>query len=161
MGKAIVADTGPLIALARLDLLSCLPALFRRIWITETVRAECSAQPGKAESGIIHAAIEKGILEVCPHFPEYTAWNIDAGESSVIVAARELDTGVLLDDRAGRKLALRLGLPTIGVLGVLVLAKRSGQITAIQPLTMTLVDSGYYLSQSVVEDALRIADELV
>jgi len=81
------------------------------------------------------------------------------GESSVIAAALELDAGVLIDDRAGRKFALRMGLPVIGVMGVLVLAKRSGQVPAIYPLTSALVDSGYYLSQSVVEDALRLAGE--
>lgn len=159
-GNIIVADTGPLIALARLNLLSCLPMLFRRIWITETVRAECSARPEKMECGAIKAAIDNGILEVCPSFPERTAWNIGTGESSAITAALELDAGVLIDDRAGRKVALRMGLPVIGVMGVLVLAKRLGHIPAIHPLTTALVDSGYYLSQRVVEDALRLADEL-
>jgi len=157
--KTIVVDTGPLIALARLNLLPCLPALFSRVWITEIVRAECSARPEKGECVAISVAIDKGILEVCPLFPENTAWNIDMGESSVIAAALELDAGVLIDDRAGRKFALRMGLSVIGVMGVLVLAKRSGQVPAIYPLTSALVDSGYYLSQNLVEDALRLAGE--
>lgn len=158
-GKVIVADTGPLIALARLNLLSCLPALFSRVWITETVRAECLARPGKAECGAINAAVDQGILAVCPRFPDSTAWNIDAGESSVVTAALKLGAGVLIDDRAGRRAASRMGLPVIGVMGVLILAKRQGQIPAVRPLALALVDSGYYLSQSVLEDALRLAGE--
>ena len=135
--------------------------MFRSVWTTEIVKAECSARPEKAECIAINTAIDKGVLEICPLYPEQNAWNIDLGESSVISAALELDAGVLIDDRAGRKVAIRMGLPVIGVMGVLILAKRSGQIPAIYPLTVALVESGYYLSQSVIKEALRIAGELV
>jgi predicted nucleic acid-binding protein len=66
-----------------------------------------------------------------------------------------------MDDRAGRRVAVGLGIPVIGVLGVLILAKRAGAIPQIRPLVEGLIKSGYYLSGTVIDDALRLAGEAV
>lgn len=47
----------------------------------------------------------------------------------------------------------------IGVLGVLVLAKRKGLLLTIRQPIQHLVASGYYLAGQVIDDALRLADE--
>jgi predicted nucleic acid-binding protein len=156
----VVADAGPLIALARLEMLPLLPALFSRAWVTETVLAECLAGTDRSEGAVIRAAVVAGHLTVRPVSAALPAWSIDAGEASAIAAALELGAGVVMDDRAGRRLASRLGVPVIGALGVLVLAKRAGLIAEIRPLAESLVDSGYYLAGSVIENALRLAGEL-
>ena len=154
-----MADTGALIALARLDALPLLPALFSRVWVTETVLAECCADSARSECAAIRRAVAAGQLEARADPAAHPAWTVDAGEASAIAAALELAAGVVMDDRAGRKLAGRLGLPVVGTLGVLVLAKRAGLVAAVQPLVAALVASGYYLADGVVENALRLVGE--
>ena len=46
MARIVIADAGPLIAFASVDLLFVLKALFSKLTITESVRAECGAKPG-------------------------------------------------------------------------------------------------------------------
>lgn len=157
--EVVVADAGPLIALARLDALSLLAALFTKVWVTETVLAECMAGSERSESKAIHDAIAVGHLQVRPVSGVQPAWGVDAGEASAIAAALELGAGVIMDDRAGRRLAARMGLPVIGALGVLLLAKRAGRVAEIRPLVQVLTDSGYYLTGAIVEQALTLAGE--
>jgi len=157
--EVVIADTSPLIALARLEALPLLAALFARVWVTETVLAECLAGIDRSECASIRAAVDAGQLSVCQAPAAHPSWGVDDGEASAIAAALELGAGVVMDDRAGRQAALRLGLPVIGALGVLVLAKRSGLVPEVRPLVAALVDSGYYLAESVIKDALRLAGE--
>ncbi len=157
--EVVVADAGPLIALARLDALPLLASLFSAVWATETVLAECGAGHGHKESQIIEDAIKAGHLNVRSSPAANPAWIVDAGEASSIAAALEVGAGLVMDDRAGRRLAASLGLPVIGALGVLVLAKRKNRIPVIRPLVQTLADSGYYLADSVIEKALEMAGE--
>lgn len=62
--EIVVADAGPLIALARLQLLDLPIRLFHRIVITQTVLAECDAKPDRGEGAAIKAAIEAGWMAV-------------------------------------------------------------------------------------------------
>jgi predicted nucleic acid-binding protein len=157
--EVVVADAGPLIALARLDALPLLSALFARVWVTETVLAECVAGGERSESKNIRAAVAADQLHVRPAPTGQPAWAVDAGEASASATALELRAGVVMDDRAGRRLAARMGLPVVGVLGVLVLAKRAWRVSEIRPLVQALTDSGYYLAGSVVDQALALAGE--
>ena len=148
-----------MIALARLDALPLLAALFTKVWVTETVLAECMAGGERSESRNIREALALGHLQARPVPDVAPAWAVDVGEASAIAAALELGGGVVMDDRAGRRFAARMGLPVIGALGVLVLAKRAGRVAEIRPLVQALTDSGYYLAGSVVEKALELAGE--
>lgn len=95
------------------------------------------------------------VAEVAPPLD----WALDAGKASAIATARDLGTGLLIDDRAARRVAVARGVPVIGLLGVLVLAERGGEIPQIRPLTGRSVASGYYLAERVIEDALRLTGE--
>lgn len=50
-------------------------------------------------------------------------------------------------------------LPHCPLLGVLVLAKKDGHISAVRHMADTLVTSGYFLAGKVIEDALRLSGE--
>ena len=105
--------------------------------------------------------MSSGWLELVTEEPHAPAdWGLDAGETSAIQVARDLGAGLVMDDRAGRRIASGFGAPVIGVLGALVLAKRAGAIPLVRPLAEGLVASGYYLFGGVVEGALRLAGEL-
>ncbi len=66
---------------------------------------------------------------------------------------------LLLDDRAGRKAAQKLGLPTTGLIGILILAKEKGLISEVSSLLEELRNKGYWLGDSLIEIALKLAGE--
>ncbi len=155
----IVADAGPLIALARVLSLEVLPKLFGQVWVTETVLSECIARPNYPEGTGIQEAVRQGWLRVRPDGVVPAGWQLDAGETSAIAAALELRAALLIDDRAGRRVAVELGLPVIGALGVLVRARQLGHIERMRPLVEHLAATGYFLSGQVIDAALRKAGE--
>ncbi|WP_295588172.1 DUF3368 domain-containing protein [uncultured Lamprocystis sp.] len=69
-------------------------------------------------------------------------------------------TLVLMDERDGRHRAQRMGLRTMGVVGVLLLAKERGLLSAVRPsLDALRSQAGFWLSDAVYRQALGIAKE--
>jgi uncharacterized protein len=155
----VVADAGPLIAMARIDCVRLLPAPFARVLTVPAVIAEISAGAGCPETAPIEAAIAAGSVELAVPPAGDAGRGLGPGETGALHLALERRCALLLDDRAARRVAAALGLPVIGVLGTLVLLKRAGQIALVRPLAEQLVDSGYYLSGTVVAEACRLAGE--
>jgi predicted nucleic acid-binding protein len=60
--RVVVADTGPLIALARVGGLRVLPELFAQTLVTEAVLVEYLARPDRPEGVEIAAALDAGWL---------------------------------------------------------------------------------------------------
>ena len=82
------------------------------------------------------------------------------GESEAISLALEVDARlVILDERAGRRLAQSLGLPIIGTLGVLLMGKRRGILPAMKPYLDRLIEFGFHISPALYERVLRDAGE--
>lgn len=158
--KVVVSDSGPLIALGRLDLLALLPALFAQVQVPQQVLVECLARPADADADAvrIQAAVAQGWLTPCTATP-IAQPGLDLGERAAIARALEIGAGLLADDLAARQHAAALGLLVIGTLGVLVLAKRAGRLAAVKPLIERLRASGQRLSQAAVADALTAAQE--
>jgi uncharacterized protein len=66
---------------------------------------------------------------------------LDAGEAEAIVLALESHADLLLmDERLGRDIASHFSLKYIGLIGVLVVAKRKGLISAVKPYLDELRD---------------------
>lgn len=160
MNKLVIADAGPLIAFARLHQIGLLPQIFDRVFVTDVVFAECAGRADFPESPLIREAVYKKQLELCtaPDFSAY-AQKIDAGEASAIAVAIEYGCGVLMDDKAGRRMATNAGVPVIGTVGVLVLAKRKGIVQLVMPLLDALSASGYFLSEEIIAAALIASGE--
>lgn len=87
------------------------------------------------------------------------AQKIDAGEASAIAVAIKYGCGVLMDDKAGRKMATNAGVPVIGTVGVLVLAKRKGIVPLVKPQLEKLAGSGYFLGTEIITAALSASGE--
>jgi predicted nucleic acid-binding protein len=86
--------------------------------------------------------------------------DVDRGEAEVIALAVELKADVvIIDERLGRRHALRLGLPLTGTLGILLKAKQRGLVTSICPLIKRLRDGGIWLADKIVAETLRQAGE--
>ena len=160
MSKIVIADAGPLIAFARLHQLDLLPQIFDRVFVTDIVFAECAGRADFPESPLIRKAVDKKQLVLCtaPDFSAY-AQKIDAGEASAIAVAIEYGCGVLMDDKTGRKMATNAGVPVIGTVGVLVLAKRNGLVPLVKPQLEKLAASGYFLSEEIIAAALAASGE--
>lgn len=160
MNKIVIADAGPLIAFARLNQLGLLPQIFGRVLVTDIVFAECAGRSDFPESALIHEAVTMRQLELCTS-PDFSAFaqKIDAGEASAIAVAIDFGCGVIMDDKAGRRMATNASVPVIGTVGVLVLAKRKGLVPLVKPLLKNFVASGYFLSEEIIAAALLASGE--
>jgi predicted nucleic acid-binding protein len=73
------------------------------------------------------------------------------GEQSVLtLALKRPGSRVVLDDEQARKGAKKLGLPLIGTLGVVLLAKRQGRISAVAPLFLAVRGAGCYADDDLL-----------
>ena len=171
--KIVIADASPLIALARIGHIHLLQQLFTEVVMTETVRQEVLSGGDFADSAPVEQAIQAGWLQVKP-LPDTLdsrsgtsdVWldGLDPGEKSSILWALALKhsgqaTQLIIDEAKDRAVARRLSLELIGSAGIIATAKRLGFIPQARPLLEQLQASGYYLSQTVVDVALKIAGE--
>jgi predicted nucleic acid-binding protein len=157
----MVANAGPLIALGRIKQLDLLPTLYGEVVVPPAVYQEVTREadlPGAQE------LVEAVWLRVA-ELNDQTAvqrllfW-LDLGESEAIILAQELEATLLMDERRGRTIASTLGLSITGTAGVLLAAKKIGQIEAVTPLLDTLLAAGIRLSPRLYEEVQRLAGEI-
>ncbi|MCP4288065.1 MAG: DUF3368 domain-containing protein [Gammaproteobacteria bacterium] len=159
----VVSNTSPLTNLAAIGQFHLLEALFGQIHIADAVWTELNAcersWPGRDEvaeaAWISRQRVENRFLV------RALALDLDRGESESIALAIEHGAGlILLDERDGRHRAQGLGLKIMGVVGVLLLAKKRGLLKAIKPSLDGLREqAGFYLSNTVYKCALREGGE--
>ena len=168
-----MADCGPLIALSKLDQLGLLADLFRAIHIPQTVWAEATTgQTGAdalrlsgwlAHHAVTSIATSSAAITVVPDAPEAAIAHLqavlDSGESQAIYLAGQLQCVLLMDEKRGRTVAKRLGIPAVGVLGVLLSAKRQGFLAKIAPSLNALDGANYFLAPALKTQALALAGE--
>ncbi|WP_446009346.1 DUF3368 domain-containing protein [Candidatus Electrothrix sp.] len=89
--------------------------------------------------------------------------DLDQGESETIALAVELRADlVLLDEKEGRNVAAHFGLRPVGIIGVLLEAKKKGLTTELRPhLDALRNEAGFYLSDRLYLHALALAGEIV
>ena len=162
MKAIIVADAGPLIALAKIEQLTLLPALFSEVHVPAYVLHEATGNLLMPRAAALrtfadaHATIHDDSVDP---LVQRLCVEIDAGEAQAIALAQSLHCGVLMDDLLGRGVAKRLGLPVIGVLGVLLQGKRAGHVAAIRRSLDALVLARYRVSDTLMAEVLRQANE--
>ena len=159
----LVADSGPLIALARLDLLAVPARLFGELLVTATVWREVTREPRAADHAALSAAFDGGLLIVVDdptHIPAALAEaQLDDGERSALALALLRNAVVLVDERRGRACAAGLGLSVLGTLGLLIRAREQGLVDRVRPLADALLASGYFLARPLVDRALASIGE--
>ena len=160
MAKVTVADSAPLIALACIGQLDLLPRVLGEVLVPDTVATEC-LRPSMPGVEAIASAFTGGILihHADIAVPEAVFPQLDAGESAAIRLAQVMNAAVLMDERLGRAVARRLGLPVIGSLGVLIAAKRSGLLVSLKTAIDQMQDNGYYMAEALIREALHKAGE--
>jgi predicted nucleic acid-binding protein len=87
-------------------------------------------------------------------------WDLGSGETSVLTWAHaHPGTTAVVDDLAARRCANSLGIPVRGTLGLVLTAKRRGIIPNARPVVEQLRAAGMYLSNSVLNRALKTVGE--
>ncbi|MEI8259446.1 MAG: DUF3368 domain-containing protein [Deltaproteobacteria bacterium] len=154
----VVADSTPLIYLARLGVLEVLASMFGEVVVPHVVWVEVvETRPDAPGVSAIRAA---QWIRVSDRALGEVDLGLDPGETAAIQLAESLRADVLLiDERAGRAVALERGLTVRGTLGVLVQARRSGAIPALRPVLDALVDQGFRIMPRLVTEALRAVGE--
>jgi hypothetical protein len=89
------------------------------------------------------------------------AQDVDRGEAEAIALAEELRADhLLIDERKGRRLAQQQGVPVVGLLGVVLMAKRAGFIPSARSLLNRLdQEAGMYLTDDLKDAALKTVGE--
>lgn len=152
----VVSDTSSVSALLRIDQGDLLERLYGEVLIPEAVRDELLAFfPGLPE--FLHCRQIVNADEVRRLCNE-----LDLGEAEAIVLARESHADVLLmDELHGRRIAIREGVPIIGLMGVLLKVKNEGLVASIRPLIERLeTEADFRLSAEFKQSTLRRAHEL-
>ena len=160
----IVSNTGPLIGLAKIRHLHLLNVLAGAVYIPPRVQIELLAGNGP-EAPLLLAALKDAIQVRLPSVLDAPAEGVlrrlDAGEREAIALAKSLPPPILLllDDRAGRNAAKKLGQPVTGLVGLLLLAKRQALVPAVVPLLENIRKAGDWLSDDIINVAKNLAGE--
>jgi predicted nucleic acid-binding protein len=158
--QLLVADTSPLLALARVDFLEPLSQLFTQVCVTQSVLAECLVKPERADAQRVQAALNAGwLVPVIDPQVRASLLHLDHGEQTALEYALVEQATVLIDERLGRLAAKVHHLKMIGAPGVLLLAKRKGLLPVVKPKLHELIASGYFLSNVLVAQILELANE--
>jgi predicted nucleic acid-binding protein len=158
MDKRIVINTGPLIALMRMEALAIPAKLDLEFVAPDEVCRELEEGVGAGHPAIRPAWLAFQSLK-SPLTPMVTSV-LDTGEAAVIQLA--LDEGiaqVCIDEWKGRRMALAVGLNVTGALGLLGKAKREGVISAVSPFLDRARQTGIHYHPDLVRRFLEALGE--
>ena len=159
----VVSNTSPLTNLAAIGQFDLLQSLYGNLYIADGVWDELNARGQKwmgrdevaSATWVTRQTVKNQDLVVA------LTRDLDRGEAESIALALELHADLLLlDEKDGRRVAQRLNLRVMGVLGVLLDGKSQGAILQIAPyLTALRQTAGFYLSDSLIAAVLDLAGE--
>ncbi len=160
----VISNTSPIVNLAVAGHLHLLQKLYGQVVIPQAVYDELS-----------------GILKKYPHIRDsvmQASWiechtvknrdlvsafarEVDRGEAEAIALANEMKADLLLlDEKRGRQVARRTGLKVVGVLGILIEAKKKGEIAAVKTVLDTMMsEAGFWVSKELYDRVLHQAGE--
>jgi predicted nucleic acid-binding protein len=150
----IVSNSSPLIALAGIQRLDLVPAVLQSILIPPAVAREI-----EPSIPVLPAWVSVRVLS-SERSPLRSGGRLGDGEREAIALAIEIGAdAVLIDERAGRRVAEEAGLNVIGTLGLLLEAKRAGHVTTVRGELDKLLETSFFISQQLYDQLLRVAGE--
>lgn len=152
-----VVDASPLISLDQIGCVHLLARLSKEVIVLGAVMAEVSTGPMALTPEKLG---RHRVVQINGVNPGVAAWDLGAGENEVLSwIIAEPGAIAILDDRSARQCAATFGIRTRGTLGVVLDAKRAGLIARVAPLIEKIRRGGLYLSDTIIENALKIAGE--
>jgi predicted nucleic acid-binding protein len=159
----IVSNASPLINLARIQRFELLRLFYGELTIPPAVYDEVVTR-GSERDGSRNVRESIWIRQQSPHDQlavTALAAELDWGEASAIILARELNADTLLiDEIRGRRIAQRLGITVKGTIGILTRAKREGLIPNVKDELDRLRQRGTWIHPRLYQDILRMAGEM-
>jgi predicted nucleic acid-binding protein len=161
VGRRWVMNASPVILLAKAKVIHLVPQICEQLVVPAGTVQE--VERGKlSDAGRAWLASEGARFVHQPgRIPERVAHlGLGLGETQVLAWLLEQPgfEGVL-DDLKARRCATQLNVPVIGSLRVLIVMKEQRLIPAIRPAVDRFHEAGSYVSQALVQEALRIAGE--
>lgn len=159
----VVTNTSPLLNLAAIGRVDLLSELFGTVSAPEAVLSEIHSLRVR-DLRFADAIIGQQVQFFSVQNPEQVtllALHLDPGEAEAIALALEMKADLLLlDERRASLTAKRLGIKTLGLLGVLLLAKRRAIIPKIKPLlTQLTLEAGFWVAPALLTSVLASAGE--
>jgi predicted nucleic acid-binding protein len=159
----VVADTSVILNLCRIQHEHLLQKLFQRVLIPREVADEFVhlTKVQKRFSGLMLPPW----VEIQPTPKSFSIEaveaELDAGEAAAITLFLEQKADALLiDEKIGRKVAIKLGVRTIGILGILSDAKNDRLISSVKILLDRLeAEANFWISRDLRFQVLQLAGE--
>ena len=161
----IVADAGPLIALAVGGVLPLCIKMLNGLIVPEAVLLECTEDISAPGAAILQSLSKADKFEIIPAaslMPLDAAYaqGLGGGEIAVLSYAAQHALIVIVDERRARRVAARLGVAVIGSGTLVAQLKRQGLIQSVKPVLSSWKQYGYFVAEPLVRDILRMAAEL-
>jgi predicted nucleic acid-binding protein len=160
----VIADTGPIIALAKTDHLYLLKSFFGEVTIPKAVYKELMAGFGHEQ-----AVVEEALAEFIYVFQDELSVpksisndvdNLGHGEKAVILLAYSWQNVlVIMDDKSARNAAKSFNISVTGTVGLVLKAKSNSLIEHATNTLLKMRSNGYWLSDNIIMEAGKMANE--
>ena len=131
LNQAVVSDSTTLISLLSIDQFELLFKFSKIIIISQAVYAEVSYQNHAKQ--VLDGFIEdkRVIVKSIEDNKKLSQLliRLDLGESESILLAKKENLPLIIDEKKGRSVAAEFGLKIIGLIGILLVFKKSGQLS--------------------------------
>ena len=160
----VVTNSTPLIELSKIKQLNLLREVYGTILIPEEVYVEVvidgTGKPGAAEVKAAHWISRQTVTDTDQVRILQSEYSLHLGECATIILAQEINAEqVILDDNAARWEAVARGLPVIGTVGILLIAKTQGVIPTVRSILDDLRAQGTRISQNLYDQVISKAGE--
>ncbi len=156
----VISDTTTITNLLKIEKIHILKNLFGKVIIPQAVRDELGIVEHHEEFLASCDWIEVSSVIDVQHVAGLLA-DLGKGEAEAIVLAIEQQVDYLIiDELKGRIKAKELGVPIIGLLGILTEAKKAGVITFVKPVIDELTEkANFYIHPNLYHFVIKTADE--
>ena len=156
----VVSDTTAITNLIQVGQLPLLAEVFGAEIVPPAVKIELAEVPGQWDEVVDHNFIEVKTPANLNSVALYKTY-LDDGEAEAIVLAVEVQADfIVMDEWKGRRVAKQAGLRVIGLIGILLTAKRKGIVSEIRPILTALAEiAGFRIHPALVNEALKEAGE--
>jgi len=159
--RPLVVNASPLIILAKTGFLDLLRLGGNPVLVPLAVVQEVQ-QRGQGDPAV-QALAQTPWLSVVhpgPAPPLLQPFHLHPGEEATLTwALANAGSEALIDDQRARRCAKALGIPHLGCLGLVILARRQGALPAARPVLEQLRQAGLRLGDHLMNQALSLVGE--
>ncbi|MBI2541881.1 DUF3368 domain-containing protein [Candidatus Woesearchaeota archaeon] len=160
----IVADSSPIIALAKQGMLDLLKKCFGKVFIPNTIYMEVMRKKGSPEAVSLEEALNSKwvVVEKVEVIPHLDTKNIGQGEKEAISLAFKHKSILLIDDDSAKKYASIFGIEAHGTFFVIYLATAKKLIAAADARNALkgMISDGFYISSELYSRFLELLESL-